>query len=107
MLGGAKRRAEAAGVPFSLTMQDLRELVTETCPALGVPLQWGYKGGHGKRPDSPSLDRVIPALGYVPGNVVIVSDLANQIKSNATADQILRVGEWLAGVERARILRVA
>jgi hypothetical protein len=34
--------------------------------------------------DSPTLDRVIPVLGYVPGNVIIISWLANTIKKDIT-----------------------
>ena len=39
-------------------------------------------------------DRIIPELGYVEGNLVIVSDLANRIKTNATPEQIIKVGEF-------------
>jgi hypothetical protein len=35
------------------------------------------------------LDKIIPELGYVKGNVRIISTLANTMKSNATKDQLL------------------
>lgn len=43
---------------------------------------------------SPTLDRIIPRRGYVPGNVIVVSNLANRIKSSATARQIRRVATF-------------
>jgi hypothetical protein len=35
------------------------------------------------------LDKIIPELGYVKGNVRIISTLANTMKSNAIKDQLL------------------
>ena len=43
---------------------------------------------------SPSIDRIIPELGYVKGNVQIICMLANRIKSNATPDQVIQVGTY-------------
>jgi hypothetical protein len=61
------------------------------CPALGIE----FKKGRGKPIDSsPSLDRILPELGYIKGNVQIISMLANQIMSNATPDQVIQVGEY-------------
>ena len=51
------------------------------------------------RQTQPSLDRIIPAKGYVPGNVIWISTMANTIKQSATANEILAVGYWLKGVE--------
>jgi hypothetical protein len=39
-----------------------------------------------------SIDKIVPALGYVKGNVIIVSNRANIIKNNATPEEILAVG---------------
>jgi len=37
---------------------------------------------------SPSLDRINPALGYVKGNVWVISFKANAIKQNATVQEL-------------------
>ena len=52
---------------ITITINDL--VFPERCPVLNIPLL-----STGKRTDnSPSLDRIIPSLGYVPGNVKVIS----------------------------------
>lgn len=88
MLSSAKCRAKANGLPFNLTIEDIS--IPEVCPVLGLPLLSGPQ----VRDASPTLDRIIPQLGYTSGNVIVISMLANRIKSNATPDQIIQVGEF-------------
>jgi hypothetical protein len=40
------------------------------------------------------MDRIDNSRGYVKGNVIIVSQLANRIKTSATPDQIITVGQF-------------
>ena len=42
---------------------------------------------------SPTLDRIIPKLGYIKGNVQVVSALANRIMSDATVNQVMAVAK--------------
>lgn len=63
------------------------------CPVLGLPL-YRNSGGAAQGPNSPSLDRIDPALGYVRGNVKVISSRANSIKSNATPEELLRVAAY-------------
>ena len=77
ILYGAKIRARKAGVLFDLTPADI--MVPASCPVLGIPLEIG---GGGFAHNSPTLDRIIPALGYVRGNIEVISGLANRIKGN-------------------------
>ncbi len=52
--------------------------------------------GELSHPDSPSVDKLIPALGYVKGNVAVISRRANQIKSDCTSgDELRQVADWL------------
>jgi hypothetical protein len=83
-------------MPFNITQEDVR--IPAVCPALGIPLVV-HRGVHG--PDSPSVDRLIPKLGYVKGNVAVISYLANHIKLNATPDQLMRVALWTQSVHAA------
>lgn len=66
------------------------------CPVLGIELEYTRRRGKSSSPEknSPSFDRIDPTKGYVPGNVIIVSNLANTIKSNATVDQLERVASF-------------
>lgn len=89
-LSGAKRRAKTLGIPFTITREDITPVPKE-CPALGMPMVIGRED----RGNSPSLDRLVPEHGYVPGNVRWISMRANTIKSNATPHELLSVALWL------------
>jgi len=81
----AKIRAKKQNVPFNLTRQDLIDMFPKDnlCPVLKVPFVWGSKT---EKDFSPSLDRMIPKLGYVKNNVKFISYKANRIKSDATIE---------------------
>lgn len=83
MWNSAKVRAREKGLPFNIEVSDV--IIPEVCPLLGVPLTRNKKVN---RFDSPSLDRLLPAEGYVKGNVAVISNRANAIKNNATADEL-------------------
>jgi hypothetical protein len=89
MIAHARHRAKEKQLPFDLQEGDI--MVPEICPVLGIQL----KTGEGNICDtSPSLDRIVPGKGYVKGNVIVVSSKANLIKSNATPEEIIVVGEF-------------
>lgn len=82
-------RARKKGIEFSLTLDDI--LIPNICPILGIELNAGFDSG---RDNSPSVDRVRLSEGYTPGNIQVISYLANRIKNNATLEQLVLVGEW-------------
>jgi hypothetical protein len=84
-----RRRASVINVPFDLTEEDL--IVPAVCPVLGIPLT--LEGG--QRDDAPSVDRVVPCLGYTKGNVRVISMKANRIKNDATAEELRKVLQYL------------
>lgn len=88
MLSLARQRARGANVPFDLHEDDF-EIPTH-CPVLGVELRSG-RGRRGPTDASPTLDRIVPSLGYVPGNVIVVSWRANRLKSDGTMDELVKV----------------
>jgi len=77
----ARTRAKRAGVPCTLTLANVRELLAPMrCSATGLPL------AHAKgQPSalSPSIDRIAPELGYVPGNVRSVAYGFNVMRHTA------------------------
>ena len=96
-LDSIKHRARKLGVPFNLTAQYLKSIAADICPVLGIPLICST-GNTGPTNNSPTVDRLIPNLGYVEGNVMVVSKLANQIKSCATPEQIRQVADFYAAL---------
>lgn len=88
----ARRRAKRKNLPFSLNEETL--LIPEKCPVLGIDLG---RNGDNKfpLPNSPSLDKVIPALGYVDGNVNVISFRANDVKKDATAEEHEKIAFYI------------
>jgi len=89
---GAKARAEEAGLPFDIEPSDI--VLPERCPVLGLELK---VGGGRNCPTSPSLDKIVPALGYVKGNVRVISWRANELKGNGTVEEIEAVLRYMKG----------
>ena len=89
MRANAKKRAEAAGLPFSLSVNDI--VIPEVCPVFGIPLAAPTGEKSGPQDNSPSLDRIRPALGYVPGNVRVISYKANRLRNNGTFVELMQV----------------
>jgi hypothetical protein len=89
MFYDARKRAQRFGLPFGIEPEDV--LVPDVCPVLGIPLD------STSRDNTPSLDRIVPASGYVRGNIQVISFRANRIKSDATAPELQAI---LAYMER-------
>lgn len=89
LLYSAKYRAKKQGVPFNLTKDDI--VIPKVCPIYGIPLVIS-KG----RPtdNSPSLDKLIPSLGYTKFNVNVISHLANKHKSDMSLQQMKLMLQW-------------
>lgn len=101
MLEGARQRARKNNIPFNLKIKDLRSIITDTCPILGIKFQlnkpdkkWGKGKNQNNWQTSPSLDRIVPSKGYTKDNVIIVCLMANSIKNQAEPDQIIKVGRF-------------
>lgn len=93
LLTAIKSRSKKNNIPFNLTIEDI--VFPKTCPVLGIELvpQVGMK--YSTRETSPSVDRIIPALGYIKGNIQIISFLANAMKRNATKEQLVLFAKWI------------
>lgn len=94
-----RRRADKEGTPFDLVPQDLYDIIPDDglCPVFKQPFDVGMVTGgkQGPRPMSVSVDRIIPELGYVPGNIRLISMKANQIMSNVSIEDIEAVLNYL------------
>lgn len=95
-LNSARTRARKSGIPFELTKNDVPP-IPELCPVLGIVLTvWGSE----TRDESPSLDRIVPSRGYVPGNVRWISTRANILRRDATARELALVAQDAWALER-------
>ncbi len=79
-----KHRARKMGLPFDLSVLDI--VIPEYCPIFPyIKLNLTHSKA---RFDSPSVDQIKPGLGYIKGNVRVISHRANMLKSNMTLDEI-------------------
>ena len=88
-------KAKNKEIDFNINSKYLSKIWPEDgkCPALKIKMKKGQSNGGGSY-NSPSIDRIVPELGYIKGNIHWVSKLANNIMSSATPDQVIQVGEY-------------
>jgi len=85
-LSNSKTRAKKLEILNTLTEEDVKILFEQNsviCPVLKIPMQVGSD-----LQSVPSLDRINPELGYIPGNVRLISFRANSLKQDATIEEI-------------------
>lgn len=92
LLKDARVRAKRKNLPFDLLPEDLLPL-PDICPVLNVPFDKS-------RRYSRSLDRIIPELGYVKGNVQVISQLANAMKWDSTREERIAFANWVLSSEK-------
>lgn len=85
LLCNARSHAKERNVPFNLDLEDI--IIPEFCPILGKELKT-------RTPHAPSVDRKIPSLGYVKGNVWVISRRANLMKQDASYEELRKFGQW-------------
>jgi hypothetical protein len=93
---GARSRAQARGIDFSIERSDL-DMNQGICPCCSREMFPGKNKG-GPAADSPSVDRLDPRQGYVPGNVVVICWACNKLKGSATIEQLENMVAWLKRV---------
>lgn len=96
-VNSSRQSAAKKSVPFDLCVSDFYDSMTgnlpDRCPIFpSVVLD--YEAGPNRR-NWASVDRIVPELGYVKGNVCIISYGANTWKSNGSSPE-----------ERKRILQI-
>lgn len=89
----AKQRAKKFNLPFDIEPSDV--VIPTVCPAIGIPIEATVQGRRGFHPNSPSIDRVVPELGYVKGNICVISNKANWIKRDATAAELRAIADYV------------
>ena len=92
----AKKRAQKKNMEFNIKIEDIH--IPELCPVLGIKLnKFIYKRGTNRQLKEcrPSIDRINNNIGYIQGNIIIISLRANRIKSDATLQEITAIAKWM------------
>lgn len=96
----AKNRAKAKDLPFNITKNYMVKLWKEQdgkCAFSGKELV--LEAGEGRvNPDAPSIDRILPELGYVKGNVRLVTYHVNVCLSEFGDKALVELAKTIAGV---------
>lgn len=87
IIRNSKYCAKRRGIYFDLKYTDFE--LPKYCPILGLELEYGA-GHDGNSPKHATLDRIDNSKGYIPGNVMVISRLANAMKNEATFDQLAK-----------------
>lgn len=93
MLDIVRYKCKATGKAFDISVDDIEW--PEYCPILNHKLN--YFAVHSERNYAPSFDRVDNDLGYVKGNVKIISYEANRLKGNFTLEVFERLVDYIRG----------
>ena len=94
----SKGRAKKQDLPYDIDAAYLESIwpTGNKCPVFGCDFTISKKGE--SRDSSPSLDRIVPELGYVKGNVIIVSLKANRMKNNGTIEDLRKVLDYYSNI---------
>ena len=90
MWDGAKQRAKRKELEFDIDINDI--VIPYVCPVLDIPLQ---RNEGRQQFNSPSLDRIDNSKGYVKGNIMVISNLANIMKSYASPYELVKFAQWV------------
>lgn len=97
MFRSTRYRAGKLQIPFALTLEDVRGLYAEgQCECCG-----SFVGAENREvmglpaTYAATLDRVVPSLGYVPGNIALLCWACNRAKGNSTLNQLEQLAAWL------------
>lgn len=103
VLNHAKKRAKEKHLLFDITADYLESIAPTHCPVLGIELSYTRGDKSHARPNSPSLDRLRPEMGYIRDNTIVVSYKANSIRQDATIKELEQVLNFYKEKEYERV----
>lgn len=90
LLSQSKHRAKLKGVEHNITAEWLQpKLERGVCEITGLPFDFSFGLGKGKLPWAPTLDRIIPELGYTKENTQVVVWMYNAAKHTYTHQEVM------------------
>jgi len=103
MRSGMVSRSKKQNLPFDneiLTVEYLQTRITNNpkCECCGKSFNHLIKDGK-PNDDSPTIDKIIPSLGYVESNIAILCWRCNNLKRDANSSELSQVANWLKSKE--------
>ena len=100
----ARKRAKQKNIPIDLDFISTPNMLDwlkrqPNCVCCDRVFGIGYKGKFRFQNNSPSLDRLIPSLGYISGNVFLICFRCNALKNDATLKELETVLGWMKKTE--------
>ena len=92
ILNSSYGNARSRGLEHNIGIADVRAAYPKDniCPILGIPFTNIRQDKQSKKIGSnPSLDRIDNTLGYIPGNIQVISWRANSMKSDASKEELI------------------
>lgn len=86
----AKSSAKKRGLVFEIEIEDI--VIPDLCPVFKEPFVFGTDY-------AASLDRIDSSIGYVKGNIQVISRKANRMKNNATSEELKKFAEWINNLD--------
>ena len=83
VLRAAMNSAKRRNIEINIKYDDI--VIPKKCPLLGIPIIHGVGAKHD---NSPSVDRIDNNKGYVKGNIWVISEKANRMKTDADPKEI-------------------
>ena len=87
MWKSAQERSIKKGWDFNIELSDIK--IPNICPLLEISLI--KHSTRDRHYDAPSLDRIDSTKGYTKDNIWVISHRANQIKNDATVDELEKI----------------
>lgn len=102
-LHNCKYRAKKQKIKFSISIDNLRNLLDTQCKkCIFCSNDLNFNGTIDDRMLSPTIDRLIPHFGYVGDNIVISCYRCNAIKNNATYEELRNISDVLKSLIESR-----
>lgn len=94
LLSGARERAKRKGIPYDLTNEWAANRWTGNCELTNIPFRLGLLAS-GPKFFSPSIDRIVPSLGYTQSNCRFILWSVNAMKYNGTDDDVIMLARLI------------
>lgn len=90
-----KASCKQRNIPYDLDEIYLKQIWTGYCPITGAELVWTSEHEERNVPNAAELDRFIPSLGYIKGNVSWISRRMNNLKGDGSIEDFKKILDWM------------